>query len=118
MNKEIQSALDVAIAICEKNNIVPTAFLYESSTYLIGMQGRTLMHARKDLFGQFADGHRIRTSIVTHYEIVESLLIAQTLSFSRYVVIGYAPETSMVEVITELRDMLGYDADDMAGIIH
>ena len=118
MNEETQNVLDVAIAICKKNNIVATAFLYDSSTYLLGLQGRTLMHARKDLFGQFVDGHRVRTSIVTDFEIVDSLLIIQTLSFSRYVVIGYAPETSMVEVITELRDMLGYDADHKAEIIH
>ena len=76
------------------------------------------MHARKDLNGQFADGHRVRTSIVTGFQVIEAVLIVQTLSFSHYVVIGYAPGTSLLQVITELRTMLGYTKDGEHKIYH
>src|SRR5690606_19722294 len=64
--------------------------------------GITYGHVRKDMYGRFADGHRIRTSQVVEAHRSGEFWLLHTYSGSMYVVVTFQEEGGLESLYTML----------------
>lgn len=90
----------------DSGNLDFTGFVTNAYVVDGALRGEVWKHIRADIFGRFADGHRIETSQIIDVEARENSVWFETESGSRYGILSFTP-FGMIN-LTKLRDADGF----------